>query len=369
MFCCSPAASLAAGSAFKVESAEVSPDGDLQAGVPVEVIAVVDFPGSSGTTFPSSDMLSLYSELDNPRWQWSVEISGHENPKPDGNGKFFKISGFELEYPKESSVKLRLKLDGTAPDVKVSQNITVLRIQQLDRSSKVVENSEYTIIRRVVNPADRRHRARQSEVVSRALRIAIDQQTAQGANTTEAERKYAEADRLLKSAESGNISVQSGSLAKAVALIDAVQPEPRPVERPGGDRPGRRTDQERRRDADLLQGEQGARERPARRGDHGQARERRSAARPARATARRRATSTRPASGPTSPRPRRSRPTTTRSISGRSSRDANTSANASAAANTGGGGFLPYIIVIAVIAVIAIGVVLFQRRGRWDELG
>ncbi len=157
----------AAGSAFKVESAEVSPDGDLQAGVPVEVSAVIDFPASSGTTFPSSDMLSLYSEVDNPRWQWSVEISGHENPKPDGNGKFFKISGFELEYPKESRCKLRLKLDGTAPDVKVSQNITVLRIQQLDRSSKVVENSEYTIIRRVVNPADLATRPRQGEIVAR----------------------------------------------------------------------------------------------------------------------------------------------------------------------------------------------------------
>ncbi len=141
-------------------------------------------------------------------------------PEARGNGKFFKISGFELEYPKESSVKLRLKLDGTAPDVKVSQNITVLRIQQLDRSSKVVENSEYTIIRRVVNPADLAIELDKAKSSLGALRIAIDQQTAQGANTTEAERKYAEADRLLKSAESGNVSVQSGSLAKAVALIE-----------------------------------------------------------------------------------------------------------------------------------------------------
>ena len=121
---------MAVGSAFKVESAEVSPDGVLVAGVPVTVNAVVDFPVTGDTTFPSNDILSLYSELDNPRWQWSVEISGHENPKPEGSGKFFRISGFELEYPKESSVKLRLTLDGTAPAVTASQNITVFRIQQ-----------------------------------------------------------------------------------------------------------------------------------------------------------------------------------------------------------------------------------------------
>ena len=74
----------AAGSAFKVETAEVSPDGVLVAGVPVTVSAVVNFPVTGDTTFPSNDLLSLYSELDNPQWQWSVVISGHENPKPEG---------------------------------------------------------------------------------------------------------------------------------------------------------------------------------------------------------------------------------------------------------------------------------------------
>ena len=52
----------AAGTAYAVESAEVSPDGDLVAGIPVTVSAVVDFPASSGTTFPNSDTFSLDSE-------------------------------------------------------------------------------------------------------------------------------------------------------------------------------------------------------------------------------------------------------------------------------------------------------------------
>ncbi len=94
----------AAASAYTVETTEVTPDGDLQAGAPVTVSSVVAFPATSGTTFPSQDVFSLFSELDNPRWQWAVVINDNENPKPEGYGKFFKISGFELEYPSESTV-------------------------------------------------------------------------------------------------------------------------------------------------------------------------------------------------------------------------------------------------------------------------
>ena len=111
-------------------------------------------PRTSGTTFPNSDTFSLYSELDKPGGSWAVQIGEANNPKPEAYGKFFRISGFELEYPKESSVKLRVTLDGTAPNVNATQNITVLRFQQLDRSGKVRADGEYSIIRRVVNPED-----------------------------------------------------------------------------------------------------------------------------------------------------------------------------------------------------------------------
>ena len=46
-----------------------------------------------------------------------------------------------------------------------------------------------------------------------------------------------------------------------------------------------------------------------------------------------------------------------------------TEVHAATARQAAGGGLLPYVIVIAVIAVIAVGAVLFQRRSRWDELG
>ena len=43
--------------------------------------------------------------------------------------------------------------------------------------------------------------------------------------------------------------------------------------------------------------------------------------------------------------------------------------NATAGETQQGSGILPYIAVIIVIALIGLGVVLYQRRNRWDELG
>jgi hypothetical protein len=356
----------AAGSAFKVETAEVSPDGVLVAGVPVTVSAIIDFPVNSGTTFPSDNLLSLYSELEKPRWQWAVEVSGHENPKPEGSGKFFKISGFELEYPKESSVKLRLTLDGTAPAVTASQNITVFRVQQLTSSSKVVEGQEYTIVQRVVNPADVARELDEAKSSLGVLRTTIDQRTAEGANTTVAERKYAEADRLLKSAESGNISTQSSSIQKAKtlieesanileeasaqAVIDRAASQIRNVDemltffkanKDLANDPRVAAITVKRESADQLltsaQDSQAA-------GNINQARIR----------ANESATKALEAYND--------------SVELRSQFAG--SSNASATASTGdAGGLMPYIAVIAVIAAIAVGVVLYQRRGRWDELG
>ena len=358
-----------AGGAYKVETAEVTPDGDLQAGVPVTVSAVVDFPTTSGTSFPTQDTFSLFSELESPRWNWAVVIGGNENPKPEGYGKFFKISGFELEYPKESSVKLHVTLDGTVPNVSTSQNLTVLRFQHLDQSSKVRDNGEYSIVRKIVNPEDVARDLEEARTSLGQLRSAIDERTAQGANTTEAERMYAEADRLLKSAESGNISMQSSTaqrandlideatssldLASAQAEIDRAAAQIRNVDemltffkanRDLANDPRVAAITVKRESADQLL--TSARDSQAD-GNVNQARIRANESATKALEAYNDSVDLRSQFAGTS----------------------NTSANASASATTDGGGFLPYIIVIVVIAVIAIGVVVFQRRGRWDELG
>lgn len=358
----------AAGSAYKVETAEVSPDGDLQAGVPVTVSAVVDFPATSGTTFPNSDIFALYSEIESPQWQWAVVRGEAVNPKPETGGPWLKISGFDLEYPKETSVKLRVTLTGTTPNVSTSQNITVLRFQQLDSSSKLRDNGESTIVRKIVNPADVARSLDQARSSLGQLRTTIDQQTAQGANTTEAERKYAEADRLLKSAESETISTRSNSVQKANGLIDEAT---KSLDQASAQAEIDRAAAQIRNVDEMLTFFKANKE---------LANDPRVAA----ITVKREGadqllTSARDSqdNGNVNQARIRANESATKALEAYNDSvdlrsqfagGSNTSANASAA-NTGGGGLLPYIIVIAVIAAIAIGVVVFQRRGRWDELG
>lgn len=359
---------MALGSAYDLGTAEVSPDGDLVAGVPVTVSAVVDFPATSGTTFPNSDIFSLYSELDSPVWHWAVVIGEAENPKPDAFGKFFKISGFELEYPKESSVKLKVTLDGAAPNVSATQNITVLRFQQLDRSGKVRENSENSIIRRVVNPADVSRSLDQARSSLGELRTTIDQRTAQGANTTEAERKYAEADRLLKSAESGSISMKSSTIQKANTLMDEAT---KSLDQASTQALIDRAAAQIKNVDEML---------TFFKANKDLANDPRVAAITVkRESAQQLLTSAHDSqdAGNINQARIRANESATKALEAYNDSvdlrtqyagGSNASANASAA-NAGGGGILPYVIVIAVIAVIAVAVVVFQRRGRWDELG
>lgn len=361
----------AAGSAYKVETAEITPDGALQAGVPVAVNAVVDFPATSGSTFPTEDTFSLYSELDKPKWTWAVVISGNENPKPEAYGKFFKISGFELEYPKETTVKLRVMLEGTVPQINATQNITVLRFQWLDQSSKVRDDGEYTLVRKVVNLQDVAKDLDKSRTSLEKLRTEIDQSTAEGANTTEAERKYAEAERLLNTATGGNVSSQTGSLERIGTLIEeAEQSLDRSSVQAELDRA---TSQIKNVDemlaffksnSDLANDPRVAAITVKREsaqqsltsasdsmsdGNYNQARIR----------ANESATKALEAYNDS---------VSLRSHYAGSQNTTNGTSNASA--TTGGGtGVLPYIVVIAVVAVIGIGAVLYQRRNRWDELG
>ena len=109
---------------------------------------------------------------------------------------------------------------------------------------------------------------------SHRLRTTIDQRTAQGANTTDAERKYAEADRLLKSAESGNISVRSSTVQRASDLMDEVA---KSLDQASTQAELDRASAQIRNVDEMITFFKANKElakRPARRGDHGQARER-----------------------------------------------------------------------------------------------
>ncbi|HOT94392.1 MAG TPA: hypothetical protein PK089_04290 [Methanoregulaceae archaeon] len=360
-----------AGSAFKVETAEVSPNGTLQAGVPVTVNAIVDFPAISGSTFPTEDTFALFSELERPKWTWAVVISGNENPKPEGYGKFFKISGFELEYPKETSVKLRVMLEGTVPQINTTQNLTVIRFQWLDQSSKVRENGEYRIERKVVNPQDVNRSLEQARTALTDLRGKIDAQTARGANTTEAERKYGEAERLLNTATSGDVSAQAGAIERINTLVEEAEAS---LDRASAQAEIDRATSQLRNVDEML---------TFFKSNSDLANDPRVAAITIkRESAQQSLTSATDSMADGNFNQARIRANQSAekaleayndSVELRShyagAQGTPGGSNATAGEAQQGSGILPYVVVLVVIALVGLGVVVYQRRNRWDELG
>jgi hypothetical protein len=212
-----------AGAAFKMESSEVTPAGDLAAGTAVTAHAVVDFSTLTGSTFPTTDTFQIFTELDKAKWRYSISINGAENPKPDAAGKYLKINGFDLEYPASQSVKVLVTMEGVVPQTNATQNITILRFQWLDQTTKVRENGELTLTRKVVNPDDLVKSVQQAQTDLKTLRTQIDQRAAAGVSTDEAEAKYRLAEQNIRSSNGANFTATQANLDTAQAAIADAQ--------------------------------------------------------------------------------------------------------------------------------------------------
>lgn len=138
---------------FTVTSPKGIPEGNIEPGIDLTIDTTVsNFISGSGTTFPGSDTLQLYTDLDSPRWNISIVLNGIDNPRPLSTSRAVRISGFELEYPSGTSgfdLQVRVSLQGTVPEGSTSANLTVLRIRQLDSSDNIRSGGEYVLIKQV----------------------------------------------------------------------------------------------------------------------------------------------------------------------------------------------------------------------------
>ncbi|RQD82851.1 MAG: hypothetical protein D5R96_03800, partial [Methanocalculus sp. MSAO_Arc2] len=100
--------------AITVQPATGVPTGDLAPGTRLAIdTTITEFRAGTGTTFPSTDTLQFYTDLDSPKWSISIVQNGVESPRPLTNSRTVRISGFELEYPSGTSgfdLKVRVSL-------------------------------------------------------------------------------------------------------------------------------------------------------------------------------------------------------------------------------------------------------------------
>ncbi len=210
-------------SAYTVSSVSVSPAGDMTPGTAVTVSFTIQFAASGDETFPSSDTLDLYTDLDSPTWTADLLLNDISNPQPMDSKKNVFITGWILSYdPTDVDENLQVTLSGVAPTVSSTTNKTIIRVQERDSRNNVVSGSEVTVTRQIINTGEiiALIAARESDL--QAFRTHIDEKAALEIDTAEAEQKYSAAQAAIndaKSRPSSQYTVALTSLNNAQTLI------------------------------------------------------------------------------------------------------------------------------------------------------
>jgi len=206
-------------SAFMLTDVSVNPPGPLTPGTPVTVWFKVQFTSTSGKTFPAGDDLHFITDLDHPQWDYTIILDGIENPRPRGSYRSLDLSGFQLSYPSKVSETLRINLQGTAPAVGRTSNITIVRVQESARNGNLIESSVVSRTATVVNVGEVPAAVAGMKDNLAAFRSDIDGKAAMGIDTAAAESAYAEASRAIEAA----VAIPSAQRTEALRYLDAAQ--------------------------------------------------------------------------------------------------------------------------------------------------
>lgn len=151
MVCCTLLFLAQGVAAFSVGTVSVNPSGNLFPGNTVNVSYTVY--AASGTAFPSYDDLQFVTDLDDPRWTYSILVNGVKNTRPVTGGRTLTINGFELGYENKDEVVVQVILQGTIPSGTVQGTTkTLVRIQELDARGYSIAYTAVNIERFIGEP-------------------------------------------------------------------------------------------------------------------------------------------------------------------------------------------------------------------------
>jgi hypothetical protein len=183
------------------------------------VLFKVQFPATSGKSFPPADDLHLYTDLNHPEWTYSIVLDGVNNARPSVSSRVLDLSGLQLSYPSKVSESLRVSLLGIAPPVGKTTDITILRVQENYRNGNVISGSVVNRNATVINVDETGGAIAGMRTNLTAFRSDIDEKAAMGIDTGAAESAYREASRSIDTAA----ALPSVQRADALKNLDAAQ--------------------------------------------------------------------------------------------------------------------------------------------------
>lgn len=206
---------------ISVGSIAITPSGDLVSGQTQSSASFkVNFVSSGGYTFDSGNSLQMETDLTNATWTYNTILDGIENPSKTEVGTNIRLSGWELSYPSTREISLKVKVAGTAPVVTTSTEKIIVKVREVGSSNTLV-GTEVVKKKMVLNPATLGDSIQSESARLSSLRQELDQLAGSGIDLTTAEAKYGQAAAYIQSAQkTTEITRKSSDLSSAKKLLD-----------------------------------------------------------------------------------------------------------------------------------------------------
>ena len=185
--------------AFNLSHITIDPKGSLMPGTPVNITGTIDFIPVSDDTFPSGSELVMSTDLEKPKWSYSLILDGVDTPRSATSGRVLVISGWVLSHPSSIKEVLKVTLEGNAPTVSYTSNKTLIKICEFDSHKNLNSCIERTVT--VVDTCCIVAHIPEAEADLQTYRSYVDEKSTLGVDTSAAEAKYSEADQKIKSAK------------------------------------------------------------------------------------------------------------------------------------------------------------------------
>ena len=207
-----------AASAFDVKTATVNPaSGDLEPSQEVTAHYVIaynmDPANSDGESFDFS------TGLRDPAWTFIVYRDGIPIYTTEKTGYYPSLGSFELAY--KDKVELDVQLRGTVPKTS-SGEIEIVKLEHI--KNKHVEGTPYRMTRKVVSAEQVGSSLSVQQQNLKTLKADIDARAADGVDVSAAQAKYDAASKALTSAASAAPSKAAEYIATATKNMDEAKP-------------------------------------------------------------------------------------------------------------------------------------------------
>ena len=184
--------------AYTVNSLAINPSsGALTPGTTVDISYTVQEPSGQTT---ANDLL-MYTALASPQWSYIIYVNGNPTAPTQSQAKTLTISGFLLTYKSSDDVTVGVTLSGIAPTVTQTSNQTLIQIYEDDSNGNQL-GTPYTQTALVINPNDIATSIANANSQLSQLKTDIDEKTALGIDTSAAETQYNTAQTQINQAQS-----------------------------------------------------------------------------------------------------------------------------------------------------------------------